>query len=109
VAVFPEGSTGAMDRVRTFHARILQAAVEAGVSVQPVALRYSRKGQPCTGVAFRRGESFVANALRVLGEAPMDAEVHFLEPIDNHGQGRKAMAAAARQQVARALGLDEDA
>ncbi len=106
VAAFPEGGTGPVERVRTFHARILQAALQAEVPIQPVALRYSRNGEAWAGVAFGPGESFFANALRLIGEAPMQAQVHFLEPLENTGQGRKALAGEARQRVAVALGLE---
>ena len=40
VGVFPEGRTRDGHAVGPFHARIFLAAVEAGVPVQPVALRY---------------------------------------------------------------------
>ena len=105
VAAFPEGSTGPADSVRTFHARILQAAVLADAPIQPVALRYCRHGELCSAVCFGPGESFFANVLRVIGEAPMEAEVHFLPALDNRDEGRKAMARMAREQVARALDL----
>lgn len=105
VAAFPEGSTGPADKVRTFHARILQAALLADVPIQPVALRYSRNGKLCTAVSFGPGESFFTNAWRVIGEPPMDAEVYFLPPLEIRDQGRKVMAATARERVAQALGL----
>lgn len=106
VAVFPEGSTGATDRVRTFHARLLQAALSSDAPIQPVALRYSRDGEVCADVAFRRGESFFPAALRLVGGPPMQAEVQFLEVLDNRDAGRKAIAALARQRVADALDLE---
>lgn len=105
VAVFPEGSTGPAEQVRTFHARVLQAALVADAPIQPVALRYSRDGELCQAVCFGPGESFFANAWRVIGEPPMDAEVHFLPVLQNRDQGRKAMATTARERVAQALGL----
>lgn len=103
VAAFPEGSTGPVGRVRVFHARIMQAAVAADVPVQPVALRYTRDGQMCTEIAFRRGENFFANGLRLLGAPPMRAEVIFLAPLDEREHGRKAMAVQARARIAAVL------
>ena len=44
VGVFPEGGTRGGREVGPFHARIFLAAVEAGVPVQPVALRYGERG-----------------------------------------------------------------
>ena len=80
VGVFPEGRTRDGREVGPFHARIFLAAVEAGVRVQPVALRYGTRGAAQTVVAFAPGESFAANFLRLLGEPGRRAEVHFLEP-----------------------------
>lgn len=105
VAAFPEGSTGSMNQVRTFHARIFQAALDADVPIQPVALRYCRDGVTWDGVAFGRYETFFTNVWRLIGEPPTDAEVYFLRPLDTQIRARKTLAVAARQQVAQALGL----
>lgn len=78
VGVFPEGRTRGGTEVGPFHARIFQAAVEAGVPVQPVALRYGVRGSAQAVVAFGERESFLANILRLLGEPSRLAEVHFL-------------------------------
>ena len=107
VAVFPEGGTGPGDHVRTFHARIFQAAVDAGVPAQPVALRFSRAGVATTAVAFRDREKFFANFFRLLGEPRTDAEVMFLEPIVPSGEGRRRMAETARARIVTALGLPD--
>ena len=107
VAVFPEGGTGPGDHVRTFHARIFQAAVDAGVPAQPVALRFSRGGSMTTAVAFRDGEKFAMNFFRLLGEPRTLAEVIFLEPIVPEGQGRRRMAEQARALIVTALGLPD--
>jgi len=107
IGVFPEGGTGPGTHLRTFHARIFQVAVEANVPVQPVALRYARKGELHTSIAFATGESFFANFFRVLGEPGLDAEVHFLSPIESQGNGRRVMADSARQAIGYALGFAE--
>jgi 1-acyl-sn-glycerol-3-phosphate acyltransferase len=104
VGVFPEGGTGAGDCVRTFHARIFQVAVDAEVPLQPVGLRYGNGGQMDLRVPFGPKESFGANFLRLLGGPGMDAEVHFLEPMPAHGDGRRQIAEAARTRIAQALG-----
>ena len=104
VGVFPEGGTTDGNRVRVFHARIFQTAVEAGVPVQPVALRYLLNGQPNPNVPFTDGESFFVNFVRVLGEPSMTAEVHFLEPLQHAGDGRRRLAEGARARIVQALG-----
>jgi 1-acyl-sn-glycerol-3-phosphate acyltransferase len=74
VGVFPEGRTRDGAAVGPFHARIFQPAVEAGVPVQPVALRYGPGGNVQTVVAFGPTESFLANFMRLLGEPPRSAD-----------------------------------
>ncbi|KRF00571.1 acetyltransferase [Frateuria sp. Soil773] len=108
VAVFPEGGTGHGGVLKTFHARIFQAALDASVPVQPVALRFARNGRRVVDAGFREGESFMGNFLRLLGEAPMDAEVHFLEPVPATPDARRRMAELARERIGAAL-ADRDA
>lgn len=104
VAVFPEGKTRDGSEVGPFHARIFTCAVEAGVPVQPVAIRYGLRGQAQTVVAFAARERFVPNFLRLLGEPAREAQVHFLAPIA-HGEleGRRQIAELARERVVQAM------
>jgi 1-acyl-sn-glycerol-3-phosphate acyltransferase len=108
VAVFPEGGiehelTG-ITTVRTFHARVFQCALDAQVPIQPVALTYSRGGRAWDGATFRPGEGFLGNFLRLLGEPPLQAEVHFLAPLTCPVEnGRRALADAARTAIAECL------
>ena len=105
VGVFPEGRTRDGHEVGPFHARIFQAAVEAHVPVQPVALRYGAHGRAQTTVAFGPGESFFANFLRLLGEPGGEADVVFLEPIRAaDAEGRRRMAELSRERIVAALG-----
>lgn len=103
VAVFPEGGSGFNGVLRVFHARIFQAALDAGVPVQPVALRFARDGRRLIDAGFREGESFLANIVRLLGEPPMDAEVHFLAPVPASPDARRRMAELSRERIAAAL------
>ena len=103
VAVFPEGGTGYHGVLKTFHARIFQAALDAEVAVQPVALRFARDGRRIIDAGFREEESFVHNIVRLLGEAPMDAEVHFLAPVPASPDARRRMAELSRERIGAAL------
>jgi 1-acyl-sn-glycerol-3-phosphate acyltransferase len=103
VAVFPEGGTGHNGVLKVFHARIFQAALDAQVPVQPVALRFARNGRRVVDAGFREGESFMGNLLRMLGEAPLDAEVHFLAPVPAMPDARRRMADLSRERIGAAL------
>jgi 1-acyl-sn-glycerol-3-phosphate acyltransferase len=106
IAAFPEGGTAPAGTIKVFHARILQAALDAAAPVQPVAQRYLRDGRPSPEVLFTPGESFLHNVLRVLAVPSLTAEVHFLKPVqfDPEG-GRRRMAETARAEIAQVLGL----
>ena len=104
VAVFPEGGIGYHGVLRLFHARVLQTALDADVPVQPVALRFSRHGRREIGAGFLDDrESFLDNALRLLGEQAMDAEIHFLPAVPALPEARRRMAELAREAIAKAL------
>ena len=107
VGVFPEGGSGHGDKVGTFHARIFQTALDADVPVQPVALRYGRDGRQDPSVPFGRKEGFFPNVLRVLGNPPMDAEIHFLEPVAATPDARRRMAEQSRDRIVRELGYGD--
>ncbi len=109
VGVFPEGGSGHGDRVGTFHARIFQTALDAQVPVQPVALRYGRGGRQDPSVPFGVGESFFGNFLRILGGPPMDAEIHFLDPVTATPDARRRMAEESRARIVRTLGYGNGA
>ncbi len=106
IAAFPEGGTAPPGTLKVFHARILQAALDAAAPVQPVALRYLRDGKPSLEVLFTPGESFMHNVFRVMATPSLTAEVHFLKPVtfDPEG-GRRRMAETARAEIAQVLGL----
>jgi len=105
VGVFPEGRTRDGHAVGPFHARIFLAAVEAGVPVQPVALRYGARGSAQPVVAFAPKESFFANFVRLLGEPARSADICFLEPIRVADvDGRRRIAELSRERIVQAMG-----
>lgn len=105
VAVFPEGSTSHDGAPHIFHARIFQTALDAGVPVQPVALRFARGGRRVLDEGFRDGESFARNLVRLLGAAPADLELHFLDVVPPSPNARKQMAELSRERICEALGV----
>lgn len=103
VAAFPEGGTTDGMSVRTFHARIFQAAFAAEVPVQPVALCYGEGASAQSAVAFGPRENFLQNFLRLLGDPPRTAEVHFLDPLTPGEEGRRKLADTARERIIAAV------
>jgi 1-acyl-sn-glycerol-3-phosphate acyltransferase len=107
VGVFPEGGTSPGDRVKTFHARIFQVAVDANVPIQPVALCYGDNGRMDLRVPFATNENFFDNFMRLLGGPSFAATVHFLEPVALQEDGRRQIAETARARIAAALGFSD--
>lgn len=108
VALFPEGTVSETGELLPFRPSLFAALYPPlpAVQAQPVAIDY---GQAASDVAWREGETIVANALRILGRrGAMPVILRFLAPLDPDGAGgRKALAAAAEARVAAALGAFE--
>lgn len=106
VVVFPEGTTTDGTGVLRFHPAFFQAAVDAGVPVQPVAIRYRRPdGERELAAAFVGDMTFVESLRRVLHRPMLDAELVFAPSIPSRGRTRRELAAAAERAVAEALGV----
>ena len=82
VGVFPEGRTRGGREVGPFHARIFLAAVEAGVPVQPVALRYG-VARRCADARSRSSRAKASSAISCACWASRRGwpRSHFLAPI----------------------------
>ncbi|BBC92071.1 1-acyl-sn-glycerol-3-phosphate acyltransferase [Streptomyces rochei] len=98
VAAFPEGSTWCGRAHGRFHRAVFQAALDAGVPVQPVRLRYWLKdGGTGTAAAFVGEDTLLASLWRVARTRGLVAEVQVrpLIPPDTHPD-RRALATAAQ-------------
>nr|WP_155073991.1 lysophospholipid acyltransferase family protein [Streptomyces taklimakanensis] len=115
VVAFPEGSTWCGRERGAFRRAVFQAALDAGVPVQPVAVRYRTDGHPraphgrdaeATSAAFVGDDTLVASLRRVVAARGLVAEVTVLPPL-RHGirpgcsgfPGRRVLARAARESV----------
>jgi len=99
VAIFPEGGIRPGEAVNVFHARLFGAAVEADCPVQPVMIRYMRKGRRDPEMTFINHENMLTNMLRLLGRPSCEADIRFLEPLDAGGQARRDLAHSAHAAV----------
>jgi 1-acyl-sn-glycerol-3-phosphate acyltransferase len=106
VAFFPEGTTAAQGTVLPFHANLFEAAIDAGVPVQPYALRYrDRSGKLHPAANFIGEMTFVQSLLSILKHRDLQAELIVLPEISSTGAHRRELAAAAREAIAGALGV----
>jgi 1-acyl-sn-glycerol-3-phosphate acyltransferase len=104
VAFFPEGTTASQGSLLPFHANLFEAAIDAGVPVQPVALAYlDAQGGWHPAVDYTGETTFGDSVLRILGGAPVRARLACLAPIGTDGAHRRELALAAHDAIAAAL------
>jgi 1-acyl-sn-glycerol-3-phosphate acyltransferase len=104
VALFPEGTTTDGTGVAPFRARLFQAALDAGVPVQPVALRYTpaRDGTPIA--PFVDDDALLPHLLRILRAGELQVELQFLPALFPEERAeRRALALVSQRHVERAL------
>ncbi|WP_020135187.1 lysophospholipid acyltransferase family protein [Streptomyces sp. 351MFTsu5.1] len=101
VAVFPEGSTWCGRAQGHFRRAVFQAALDAGVPVQPVRLRYRVSGgEASTAPAFIGDDSLLTSVWRVVSARGLVAEVGVPEPVaPGCHTDRRTLAATAQAQV----------
>lgn len=103
VLFFPEGTCTDGTYVKRFHARMFQAAIETGVPVQPIALRYPQGSGVSSVVPFIGDETFLANLWRILGEKKLCIDVWFCPPVLARDKKRRELADYAQAQVSNVL------
>jgi 1-acyl-sn-glycerol-3-phosphate acyltransferase len=100
VAVFPEGSTWCGRAQGHFRRAVFQAALDAGVPVQPVGLHYLTDGTASTAPAFVGSDSLLTSVWRVVSTRGLVAEVEVGEAIaPGSHPDRRSLAHAAQAGV----------
>lgn len=104
VLVFPEGTTTDGRRVAPFHGRLLSAAADAGVAVQPVTVRYcTAHGHTDSSLAFLGDDDFPRHIWRLLLRRRIHVHVTFHEPVPAGPMAPDTLARQTRKTVAGAL------
>lgn len=104
VLFFPEGTTSPGTTLLPFRPRLFQAAIEAGVPVQPVAIQYfAGRGQRSEYAPFVDDEHLLRHVVRLAGERTTHAVLTLGEPVNSIGRGRNELALLSREQMAEAL------
>jgi 1-acyl-sn-glycerol-3-phosphate acyltransferase len=108
VAFFPEGCTSEQGTVLPFHPNLFEAAVDAGVPVQPYALRYTNSaGQLHEAVSFTGDTSFMDSLRMILKQGPIRVELMQLPLMETDGLHRRDLAQQARVAIVKRLGYTE--
>jgi len=106
--VFPEGTSTAGDGVRAFHGRLLGGAIEAGVALQPVAIRYLRNGALDPLAPFIGDDELPEHLLRLFQADVGEVHIQLLAPIPTREGERSALARQARAAIEVALNGGDD-
>lgn len=109
IACFPEGTSAAQGDLQPFRANLFEAAIEAGVPVQALAVSYvDDDGAPHPSVEYIATTSLGESMLAIIKGKPIRARLRALPPQDPGGASRRALAAAAHLQVSEALAADAE-
>lgn len=108
--VFAEGGT-TDGHTKKFHGRMLQSAIDAHATIQPIAIFYP-KINAATGKTENNpatlfiGETSAGESMNlILREASITVEVHFLQPIEAKDKTRNELAQHAYDEVVEAIAL----
>ncbi|RQO34964.1 1-acyl-sn-glycerol-3-phosphate acyltransferase [Herminiimonas sp. KBW02] len=108
IAFFPEGTTAAQGQLLAFHPNLFEAAIEAGVPVQPYALRYvDAQGNLHSAADFIGDMTFVDSMLLIMKTRKMTAQLTLLPTIASTGEHRRDLSLKARQAIAAKLCYDQ--
>ncbi|MGI5161932.1 lysophospholipid acyltransferase family protein [Microbispora sp. CA-102843] len=120
VAAFPEGTTWCGREMGRFRPAVFQAALDAGVPVRPVALRFlegaaagrgtGERAAPSTRPSYVGDDTLLASVLRIVATRGLVAEVTVFPAVRldrpaayggraHRGQARAALARIAEAQV----------
>ena len=105
VAVFPEGTTSAGDRVLPFHAALFQGAIDAGVPVVPLVLRYvDAAGNASRAPVYDGDITLLQCLMSIVRSGGLAVEIRVLPAIDSAAIDRRHLAAHCHHAIASQLG-----
>lgn len=101
VAIFPEGTTTDGSHVLGFHAALLQPAIEAGATIQPLAIAYRLPDGRFTRAAAYDGDVSLVECIQaIVAEPEIVARIRVAPPMPTVDlPDRKALAHAAREAI----------
>jgi 1-acyl-sn-glycerol-3-phosphate acyltransferase len=104
VVVYPEATTTAGNQVSYVFPRLLSAATQAAVPIQPISVRYSNAANGESIAPYIDNMDFMPHLRRLMAEKRIDCTIEFLPLIDS-AQPRDDIANELRQSLANSLAL----
>jgi 1-acyl-sn-glycerol-3-phosphate acyltransferase len=104
VGLFPEGTTTVGKQVGHFHSALIQPAIDAGVKLCPIALRYqNEEGKLSTTAAFTGDATLVQSIWQILRCRHLNALVVFTPALLAENTNRRILARTAQDAIAQVL------
>lgn len=105
IVIFPEGTTTDGHKVKRFHARLFQPAIDCRASLLPIAIRYVlADGKLARSAAYIDDDHILGSLGRILATRKLVAQVHLLETINTHEPApRNQLAGLAQHRISQAL------
>jgi 1-acyl-sn-glycerol-3-phosphate acyltransferase len=104
IGLFPEGTTTDGKQVGHFHSALIQPAIDAGVKICPMALRYQDgKGESSSTAAFIGDATLVQSIWQILRCRHLNALVVFTPTLLTAGENRRVLARTAQAAIAQGL------
>ncbi len=108
VLFFPEGTTSDGNTLLPFRPRLFQAAIDAGVPVQPLSIDYlDRNGERSSLAPHVIGDPLPGYIWRLLRGEGFDVVMRLGKPLRTLDRGRTELARRVQGQIAAALGLTQ--
>ena len=100
LAVFPEGTSTDGTAVAAFHASLLQPAIDAGVLIHPVAIRYQdAEGVHSTAPAYIDDISFATSLWNILNCRNLHVQLFPTPSLNAADSDRRTLTRLAYQQI----------
>ena len=103
IVVFPEGTTSLGDEVKHFHSGLFQAAIDANVPVQPIAIRYLHQGKLDRTAAYIERDNILVSMWRLLERSYTDVHLIFGDTLTGKDQTRQQLAHTAQANIQQQL------
>ena len=106
VAIFPEGTTTDGTHLLSFHAALLQPAIETGHAVLPLALSYlDAQGKTSTAPSFAGETTLLQSFTAIFACRSLTVRVQPAPAIDTTGKSRRELSQIAQDAIATRLGF----
>lgn len=104
LAAFPEGTTTDGTQLAPFHASLLQPAIDAGVPLHPIAIRYQNVGGTRSQAAnYIDDVSLGVSIWRILCAPQLEVRLLLTPALDVRAKDRRTLTSQAQQQIGTAL------